>query len=69
MENKADIKLLEKVNQVKASKAELATTEMLITNLNDRLKHLSSVMNNLAGCMLPVQKQMSNFDNQSKILS
>lgn len=53
--NKADIRTITDLDIMKANRKELASTEGLIQNLNDRVKHLSSVMYHLTSSMLPVK--------------
>ena len=47
IDSKADIRMIDQINIQKASKEELASTEDLINNLNERLRHLSSVFETL----------------------
>lgn len=42
------------------------STEGLIRNLNDRLKHLSTVMCEIASSILPIKNQIGNYDDPTK---
>ena len=58
--------MIDKVNKNKASKMELAYTETLLNNLNDRVKHLSSLMSTLANSMLPVKNAIGEYDASTR---
>ena len=58
--------MIDEVNMKKASKIELAHTESLIRNLNERVKHLSTLMSSLANSMLPVKNAIGEFDGQTR---
>ena len=66
IENKADVRMLEEITSVKASKEELASTEGMIQNLNERVKHLSGLLATLAYNIIPIKTTLGNFDNPTK---
>jgi len=63
VENKADIKMIDKVMDIKASKDELANTEAMLENLNDRVKHISNLFSTFTTSMLPYKNTIGKFDD------
>lgn len=61
-DRKADMHLLVKCNEVKADKAEVLQTNILVHNLNERLKFVSVMQNALAETLEPVKSAFTNFD-------
>ena len=66
IDNKADLKMVENLNQVKATKDDIAATEQLIGNLNDRVKHISNLLQCFTKTMLPIKNAMGNYDDHTK---
>lgn len=60
VDRKADIELIEKLQQTKAQKTELAVTNSLIDQLHGRLKHMSILVAELAKASIP-SKASSSF--------
>ena len=44
----------------------MINTECLIMNLNDRLKHVSSLQSAMASSLLPIKNQISGWDDATK---
>ena len=44
------------MDEIKASRKELKDTEILLSNLNERVKHLSILINSITGAILPAKK-------------
>ena len=65
LSTKADMQAIDLINRNKAGKDELANTEGLLENLNDRVKHLASVTHKLATSLLPVKNQIASYDEHS----
>jgi len=51
---------------VKATKDDIAATEQLIGNLNDRVKHISNLLQCFTKTMLPIKNAMGNYDDHTK---
>ena len=51
---------------MKANKVELKKTNEIIENLNDRVKHISIVQNELAEMLAPIRDSMQHFDEKTK---
>jgi len=63
---KADKTLLTRIEELKATRAELGETNSLIVNLNERIKHLSIIQNSIVSQLEPVSNSISQFDHQIK---
>lgn len=66
LERKAEIHHITKINEIKANKYDLAKTNDLIESLNERVKHLSNVQNELAITLEPIKNSMNIFDEKTK---
>ena len=62
IDNKADIKMIDMINSKKANKTDLNATEDLIGNLNDRVKHISNLLQNVTNSILPIKNTIMSFD-------
>lgn len=58
MERKADLMKVNKMNDNKADKTDLNKTNNLIDNLNERVKHLSVLLTELAGSLEPIKNTL-----------
>ena len=52
------------MDDLKADKESLDKTNALIENLNDKVKHLSIIQNELALSLAPINKNIGNFDEK-----
>ena len=66
LERKANISMVDQVVLIKADKEEVAHTNVLIENLNERLKYLSVVQNELASTLEPIRNSVNSFDEGLK---
>jgi 16S rRNA G527 N7-methylase RsmG len=54
------------MNDVKANRADITETKGLIESLNERVKYLSNVMNELAVALEPIRHSVNKFDENMK---
>ena len=66
IDSKADVKMIDVMNMKKANKTDLNATEELIENLNDRVKHISNLLQTLTTSILPIKSTIMNFDEHTK---
>ena len=62
MGRKADMTVLNRLNEIKANRHELVKTNDVIDNLNERVKHMSVLQNELAEMLVPVRDSIGHFD-------
>ena len=58
--------MVNKLNDAKATKEELMQTNALIENLNERVKHISILQNELAIMLEPIRNSVNIFDEKMK---
>ena len=58
--------MIRKLNDMKANRLELKKTNEIIENLNDRMKHISIVQNELAEMLKPIRDSIQYFDEKTK---
>jgi len=58
--------MIDLINMKKANKADLSATEELIENLNDRVKHISNLLQTLTSSILPIRNTIMTFDEHTK---
>lgn len=61
-DRKADIEMINELNQFKATKTQIEETKKLIDNLNFRLKHISIVQREIATLLEPSKNSFNHFD-------
>ena len=66
LERKADIGMVAKVDDLKASKQELQQSKAMVESLNDRVKHLSILQQELASLLMPIRESMNGLNEQAK---
>ena len=62
IDNKADIKMIDVMNSKKANKTDIYATEELIESLNDRVKHIANLLQNVTNSILPIKNTIMTFD-------
>ena len=63
---KVDIHKQEEINDKKADKTELIETQNMLENLNDRVKHLANLQNELALNLEPVRNSINQFEENRR---
>ena len=53
-ERKANLNMVKKLDEEKADRTELNVTKVMIENVNDRLKHVSIIQNELSTILKPL---------------
>ena len=66
MNRKVDVTVFDSVCEIKADREDIDQTRDLIDSLNNRLKHLSVILHEMAGALMPVRNSISVFDDESK---
>jgi len=66
MGKKADIELINRLNEQKATKVEVLETHDLIESLNLRVKHISVMQSELADLLKPIKNNIGQFDEKTK---
>ena len=61
---KAEISMLNKLNMVKVNKYEIQQSNQLISNLNERVKHIAVLQNALAYALKPINNSIGRFDTE-----
>ena len=64
--SEVDVKDLKDLSETKVDKEELCQTKTLINNLNERVKHLSNLLNALASSLIPLRTQLMSYDENTK---
>ena len=63
---KADLTLLRDIGEAKADNIELNKTNSCIDSLNERVKYLAVLQNELAMILEPIKNSTGNFDEGTK---
>ena len=63
---KADLCLVRDMGEVKADRKNLEKTNGCIDNLNERVKYLAVLQNELAMILEPIKNSVHNFDEATK---
>ena len=58
--------VINRLNEIKVNRHELFKTNDVIDNLNDRVKHISVLQNQLAEMLVPVRDSIGHFDPKKK---
>ena len=58
--------MINEMNDVKANKADVTEAKGLIESLNERMKYLSGIMNELATTLEPIRNSVNTFDEKMK---
>ena len=56
LRQKADLKMLDDMNIIKANKKDFDRAKRLIDNLNERVKHISTLQSEIARSLNPIRK-------------
>ena len=66
IQNKAGIKEIAYLDDIKATKSELFQARALIDSLNERVKHLSNLQSEMASSLIPLRTQLMSYDETTK---
>lgn len=66
IERKADKTQLSKVEKAKANKEQIVETVALVESLNERVKHMAILQNEVATSLEPIRNSFNHFSETSK---